>query len=281
MRGTLSAIAAGLSAVAIYASPATAASPTLTPHEAIYALRLSHASSSGGPRAAVGTLEMRLAQTCDGWDTKTHIIMNLAFSDEENVTNERFFTSWESNTGRNYRFKVLTLKNGKTIEDYSGTAVINRRGGSATYQLPPPEGEKKARSVFIRLPPDTLFPAAHVRTLLASAQDGKPMLRRVVLDGQSSVGPRVKSTAIGPRRPEAVPQLPADLDRSLLGKPSWPMSAAYFNMNRARDLPNTEIFLQLFESGITDSFDQTFSDFTISARLERLRHVEPPVCPQP
>ena len=279
MRATFSAIAAGLSAVAVSAAPALAASPALTPHEAIYALRLSQASPSGGPRAAVGTLEMRLAQTCDGWDTKTHIIMNLAFSDEENVINERFFTSWESNTGRNYRFKTLTLKNGKTIEDYSGTAVINRRGGSATYQLPPPEGEKKARSVFIRLPADTLFPAAHVRTLLASAQDGKPMLRRVVLDGQSSVGPRVKSTAIGPRRPEIVPELPSDLDRSLLGKPSWPMSAAYFNMNRSRDLPNTEIFLQLFESGITDSFDQTFSDFTISARLERLRHVEPPVCP--
>ena len=62
------------------------------------------------------------------------------------------------------------------------------------------------------------------------------------------------------------------------------MSAAFFNIdnrNLPRDLPNTEIFLQLFESGVTDSYDQTFRDFTISARLERLRHLDPPSCSVP
>jgi len=263
------------------AAPATAAavSPELTPHEAIYAIRLTHASATTGPRAATGSFESRLTQTCDGWDTKTHIVLNLAFNDGGNVTNERFFSSWESRTGRDYKFAVLTLQDGRTIESYQGTANLNPLGGRASYELPPPEGQSRAEQVRIRLPRGTLFPAAHIKALLTSAEEGKPLLSRVVLDGASSVGPRLKSTAIGPRLAEIPPAGTAELDPALLNTSSWRMSSAYFNLNPKRDLPNTEIFLQLFKSGVTESFDQTFGDFTVSARLERLRHLDRPACP--
>jgi hypothetical protein len=246
--------------------------------EAVYELRLTHASSTTGPRAAVGTYDIKVARTCDGWDTKSHILMQLAFRDDTESRNERFFSSWESKAGANYRFAVRTEKNGKTVEAYKGTATLGKKGGSARYEIPPPQGETKPRIVELRLPRDTLFPAAHSRALLERAAGGDALFKSVVLNGAASNGPRLMSTAIGPRVENATQPLPAEIDRSLLGTPSWRMSSAFFNLNEQRDTPNTEMFLQIYGSGVTQSFEQTFTDFAVSATLKRLRRIDAPTC---
>jgi len=250
----------------------------LLSYEAVYELRLTHASSSGGPRAATGLFETRFAETCAGWDSKTHTILNLAFGEGPSVTNERFFSSSEAKTGRDYKFAALTLKNGKRVEAYSGVADLGKRGGHARYEVPAGEGQKTGKLVTIKLPPGTLFPAAHAQALLSSAEQGGPLFRQVVLNGSSSVGPRVMSTAIGPRRAPGHPE-EAGIDQMLLGTTSWRMSSAYFNLFERRDMPNTEVSLQLYKSGVTESFEQTFGDFVVSAKLQRLRRLDTPSCP--
>ena len=248
----------------------------LTSYEAVYELRLTHASASGGPRAAVGLHETRFAETCTGWETKNHTILNLAFSDGPDYTNERFFSSAENKNGRDYTFAALTLKNGKRVEAYKGTAELGKQGGQARYEVP---GEKGPKVITLKLPQGTLFPTAHAQALLMSAQKGGPLFRQVVLNGASSTGPRVMSTAISQRRP---PDHPAEagIDQVLLGTPSWRMSSAYFNLSKRRDLPTTEVDMQLYQSGVTESFEQTFGDFTVSAKLQRLRKLDAPSCPQ-
>jgi len=114
--------------------------------------------------------------------------------------------------------------------------------------VPPAEGSKVKQSIDLKLPAGTLFPVAYEQALLASAEDGKSLFRRMVLDGASSVGLCGKSTIIGPRRLKGALDVLDELDRAFFGASSWPMSAAYFNMNR--DLPNTEIFMQFFNSGV-------------------------------
>lgn len=251
--------------------------------EAVYDLRLTHASSTTGPRAAVGTYDIKVAETCDGWDTKSHILLQLAFRDDTESSNERFFSSWESKPGESkagahYRFAVRTVKNGKTVEAYKGTAALGKKGGSARYEIPPPQGETKPRVVELPLPRDTLFPAAHSQALLRRAEGGDALFKSVVLNGASSNGPRLMSTAIGPRVENAAQPLPAEIDRALLGTPSWRMSSAFFNLNEQRDTPNTEMFLQIYGSGVTQAFEQTFNDFAVSATLKRLRRIDTPTC---
>ncbi len=270
---TPAAIAVGIS----FAVSADARAADLLSYEAVYALRLTHASSSGGPRAATGTFESRFVETCDGWDTKSHTLINLAFSDGASFRNERYFSSLEAKTGQAYSFAALTLKNGKTVEAYKGTAELTKRGGRARYELPAPEGQKNGKVILLALPQGTLFPTAHSNALLGSAEKGTPLFRRVVLSGSSSVGPRIMSTAIGPQLAEVHADA-ADIDRGLLDVPSWRMSSAYFNLGEKRDRPNFEMFLRLSKSGVTESFEQTFGDFTVSATLQRLRRVESPVC---
>ena len=253
-----------------------AATAVLPSYEAVYEIHLTQASSTGGPRAATGIMEWRFAETCDGWETKSHTVMNLVFSDDSQFTNERFFSSNESKNGRDYTFAVLTVKNGLSEEAFKGAARLTRRGGEVKYELPANEAQK-ARTVAVPLPEGTLYPVAHAQELLGWAEKGGPVYNKVVMNGASSVGPRRISVAIGPRTPSTAPNAP-DLDSDLLAQPYWQLSFAYFNLYDTRDLPTTEVFEQYHVSGITESFDQTFRDFKLTAHLQRLRRLDPPVC---
>lgn len=263
-------------AFALVFAVAPALGSELMSYEAVYDVRLAHASGSLGPRAVTGVYESRFAEACDGWDHKTHVKLNLSFTEGAPTTNERFFSSFESKNGRDYSYAAVTFRNGKRIESYKGSAVLGRRGGKATYELPPTEGQKTGKSVTLNLPMGTLFPAAHARLLLDKAAAGGPFYSSVVLNGSSSVGPRVHSIAIGPRL-EASQE---DIDPLLARYPSWRMSTAFFNLHEKRDIPNTEMFQRVFQSGVLESFDQTFRDFTVSVKLNRLRWIDPPSCPQ-
>jgi hypothetical protein len=260
------------------ASPAPAAN--FPPYEASYELRLTRASATFGPRAAVGTYQYRVAETCDGWETKSHIIVDLTFRDSATYTNERFFSSWEAKKGGAYRFAVQTVKNGNTVEAFKGTATVNGRGGQAVYEpLGSPGNGKEFKKVILPLPAGTMLPIAHSRALLQHAEKGEALFRTVVLNGSYSTGPRVLSVAIGPRHGEFIPP-PAtpEFDPKLLATANWQIVSAAYNLNEKRDTPNTETAIQLHETGIVENFEQTFFDFALSARLTRLQRLDPPAC---
>jgi hypothetical protein len=250
------------------------------PYEASYDLRLTRASATFGPRAALGTYQYRLAESCDGWETKSHIIVDLTFRDDATFTNERFFTSWEAKNGSSYRFAVQTVKNGNTVEAFKGTATVNGHGGQAVYEPLGTSGARKEfKKVVLPLPAGTMLPLAHARALLQHAEQGDALFRSVVLNGSFSTGPRVLSVAIGPRHGEfTTPPATPEFDPKLLATPNWQMSSAAFNLNEKRDTPNTETAIQIHESGVVENFEQTFFDYALSARLTRLQRLESPAC---
>jgi hypothetical protein len=249
------------------AAPAAA----ITPYEAVYDLSLVTASNTQGPRAMDGVLEQRMARSCNGWETRSHVIVNAVFRDDTTSVNERIFTSWEADDGSAYRFAVQTSKNGVLVESFKGTAKLGKRGGEAIYETTVRDG----RRVKVPLPRDTFLPVGYVRALLDRAEQGEVLFSGVVLNGASSNGPRVLSTAIGPRDAAAAPA--NGLDPQLLGK-GWPMSLAFFNLFERRDTPVFETVLRQHESGVADDITQTFSDFTIAAHLTRLKRLGVPSC---
>lgn len=265
-------------ALVVAAVPAAAADQV--PYEATYELRLTRASATYGPRAAIGWYQYRVAETCDGWETKSHILVDLTFRDDQTYTNERFFTSWEAKAGNTYKFAVQTVKNGNTVEAFKGTAAVGPKGGQAVYE---PLGDlaerKEAKKVTLQLPAGTLLPLAHARAVLRHAQAGDPLFRSVVLNGSYSTGPRVLSVAIGPRHSEFAPG-PAtpEFDPQLLANANWQVNTAAYNLGEARDVPNSETALQIHETGIAQNFEQTYFDYALSAKLSRLQRLEKPAC---
>ncbi len=279
IRAAVLALLAGAPAAYVVLAAVPAAAADLPPYEATYELRLTRASATYGPRAAVGWHQYRVAETCDGWETKSHILVDLTFREEQTYTNERFFTSWEAKSGTLYKFAVQTTKNGNTVEAFKGTATMNAKGGQAVYEPLTDPARKDVKKVTLPLPPGTLLPLAHARALLAHAQAGDALFRSVVMNGSYSTGPRVLSVAIGPRHGEFLPG-PAtpEFDPKLLATPNWQISTAAFNLGEKRDVPNTETAIQIHDTGIVQNFEQTFFDYALSAHLSRLQRLEKPVC---
>jgi hypothetical protein len=261
-------------------SVAVAQSP-IQSYDAGYDVRLVDASTGTGPRAAIGTLDLRLAETCAGWETRSRVIMDLAFRDGTTLTNERVFRSTESRDGRNYEFAVQTVKGGVLVEAFKGSAKLSKRAGTVNYELPSDDPEAKPRRIQVPLPRGTLLPVAYMKELTNRAEKGDALFRSVVFNGAASTGPRTLSALITPGSARANSPAPSDdIDAALLSQPAWDLSLAFFNVFERRDIPNFEVFQSYHASGITPFFEQEFEDFRIAADLRRLKALSAPTCEQ-
>jgi hypothetical protein len=262
---------------------APAAGAALFSYDSSYDVQLARGSLSTGPRAASGVLDYRFVETCEGWQTRSRVIMDLTFRDGTMITNTRDFESFESRDGRDYSFTVRTTKGGVPVEAFRGTAKISARGsGLAVYEIPSPEPDGKPRKVTVTLPKGTLLPVQHTLALLERAAKGERLFRSVIFNGASSVGPRAMSSVIGPQLAAARPSSDApaaDVDGALFDAPAWDINLAYYNLIERRDTPNFEVFQRYYASGVAPSFEQQFGDFTIRADLDRLRRLPAPTCP--
>ncbi len=256
-----------IKALLLAALVATPASAAITPYDAHYDLELTVASGTTGPRSMDGILEYRVARACaGGWETRSRVVVNAVFRDDTTSANERIFTSWESDDGTQYRFAVQTSKNGVMVESVKGAAKLGKRGGEATYEATVENGQK----LKVPLPRDTFLPVAYQQAVLQRAAQGEVLFSGVVLNGSSTDGPRVLSTAIGPKEADFKAAHDGGVDPKLLGA-GWPMSLAFFKLFEKSDSPVFETAMRQHESGVADEIKQTFSDFSISAHLTRLK----------
>jgi len=250
-------------------------------YDSTYTVQLARGSISTGPRAAAGVLEFRLMETCDGWATRSRVIMDLTFRDGSMLINTRDFESFEAKDGRDYTFAVRTTKGDVPVEAFKGVAKLPARGpGSVVYDIPNEDPSLPPRKVTVTLPRGTLLPVQHTLALLERAAKGERQFRSVIFNGASSVGPRVMSTLIGPQlAPVAPPNLiMPQVDQDLLTAPAWDLNLAFYNLVERRDTPNFEVFQRYYATGIAPSFEQQFSDFTIRADLDKLQRLPAPTC---
>ncbi len=274
-----------LSGVGQFSSGVAHAAADLISYESTYTVQLARASLTTGPRAASGVLDYRFMETCDAWQTRSRIIMDLTFRDGTTLTNERDFESAESKDGRDYTFTVRTTKGDIAVEAFRGSAKMTPRGsGIAVYELPNTDPEAPPRKVTVTLPKGTLLPVQQTAALLESASKGERFFRSVIFNGASSVGPRAMSTIIGPQlSPDSPPSIVAvpQVDPELLAAPAWDLNLAFYNLIERRDTPTFEVFQRYYVSGIVPSFEQQFTDFTIRADLDKLQRLSPLQCEKP
>jgi hypothetical protein len=267
---------------ALWGATADAASPKLFSYEASYSVQLARGSFSTGPRAANGFLNVRFHEKCEGWDTRSRIVLDLTFRDDTTSTNERDFESFEAKDGHSYTFAARTVKGSVPVEAFRGAAEFKRGGvGKVEYEIPSEVPGGAPRKLTISLPRGTLLPVAHALELLSHAEKGDRQFRSVMFNGASSVGPRLMSTVIGPQIVPMESELPqqADIDAALLMVPAWDLNLAYYNLIDAnRETPSFEVFQRFYASGVAPSFEQAFGDFTIRAELEKLQRIKPEEC---
>lgn len=260
----------------LLAAPAAAGS--LEPHRAAYSLSLA-GPPQGGPFVEVtGGLALEWQRTCEGWISRQRLkfaAANQGFGEEPGpfshdpgiTTHDVRFSSFEATDGSQLHYAVRSFEGERVEEEYRGEARIEGdEGGTARFTKP------EARE--IALPPGTVFPTEHMRQVIASARAGERMVSHEVFDGwgfdsltqiTSAIGaPTHLKIATGGHGPET--------------ELAWPVSMAYYNIERGEDVPSFEATFMLTESGLLRELELDYGDFALSAELEALERLDPPEC---
>ena len=245
----------------ITSSVATAAdgkaAARLSPHRAAYTMSFGTSRSGGGTVDARGVMLIEFSETCDGWTTTQRVHLDLVNSQGDTVATDSNFSSWESKDNSSYRFTVRNLNDGKTSEEFRGSAKLSASGGQATY-----EGDDGKR---FSLGAKTLFPTAHMAALIDRAEAGERAFFNPFFDGATPDGPQEVNVVIGPH--VKAPEKPIS---PLLGHGSWPIRIAYFDATNPKPEPDYEVGLKLYDNGVADDFVLDYGDFTVKAKLERI-----------
>ncbi|CAA6605469.1 conserved exported hypothetical protein [Rhodospirillaceae bacterium LM-1] len=257
---------------AIVFCPASLLAADLVPHVAEYALSLKTAKQGSGVVGLKGTMKFSFTDTCDGWAIENKTVMSMMQAEGDEIQTRWSFVTWEAKDGRNYRFRVLSLRDGEKVEEIEGRALLEANGGSGQAVLTRPESQT------IRLPKGTMFPAAHTKLMLSEAASGRTSLQRTVFDGSSLDSLQEVSVQIGKLKPASKGAVGGMAANPLLARPSWPSHLAFFKIGAKDGLPAYEISLRYFDNGIADEVTEDYGNFTVRSELTKLEPLPRPDC---
>ena len=256
--------------VALGVSPVTdgsvrAEGSDLVSHRAVYTLSLASTRVANIVAALSGRMAIEVVDVCDGWTLEQRIGLRIVSPDGSEVDSYTSFTSWESKDGTQFRFEQATKRDGVTIEELSGRAVLEPGKPGVAHLTKPKEME-------IPLPAGTLFPTRHTELLIDRALAGGNHFLGVVFDGSTVDNPNKVSVFIG--SPATYPALGNGTGTRI----GWPIRVAFFSLKQNTPEPDIEIGLILQADGVAREIDLDYQGFTIHGELDSYEPLTPPNC---
>jgi hypothetical protein len=246
----------------LFAGTAAAAPADIVPHRAFYELRLAGRSSTLVD--ADGALAVEWRAQCGGVASRQRLGFVGSLLGGGELDYDVRVSTWEAADDRRMRFSMRSFQNGRLMEEYRGQARMPEGGGPgrATYTVP--AGRE------MRLPPDTLFPTAHMEQLIDEAAAGAAVASAALFDGAGVGGDALTfvTAAIGDPLPS-----PAD------GEQAWPMALAYHTFAEDEgEAPLFELSFQLSDEGVMRNVVLDYGPFALRARLTRFERLSAPRC---
>jgi len=248
------------------AGAGSVAEAALEPHRAAYRLKLAekhHASPMSDVRGGL-VIEYRLA--CDGWLSRQRLGFAAATDGGEAITHDVRFSSWESLDGSRLRYTVRSFDGDALQEEYRGEAWLDSKDGSGVASFATPHEEK------VILPSGTVFPTEHMRRILEEAVEGRRFVSHEVFDGWGFDALTQITSVIGP--PQTIEPVSAEDEKSR----AWPVSMAYYNIEKRADMPDFEAVFLLTEGGVLRDLLLDYGEFQLDATLESVELLERPAC---
>ena len=253
-------LAAGL---AVTVSFAHAAPINLVSHRAQYDVTLA-STRPGGMVAVRGHSVMEFRDVCTGWTTTQRFIADMTDGKASAVHSDFTVSSSEDKQGRQIRFKVRNVVNGKPTQRFDGTGILAASGGEV--RMTSPHGQHFA------LPNGTLLPTQHTLAVLRAAQAGLDSFHQTVFQGGDLNDLYDTATVIG--RP--VPKNRLNDDRAvdsaglLAGLSAWPVLISYFPHDSSDERADYEVAYRLYANGVIASMSLIYPNFTMKAELVKL-----------
>ena len=241
----------------------------LSPHKAVYDMRLGRVRSGADVAGAKGTFVMELVKSCAGWTVKQNVRLQLITNEGRRIETDANFSTFESLDGLSYRYTARTTRNGAVTEEIRGNARIDKKGGAGVADFTSPKGTR------FDLPKGAIFPQEHVIHLIRGARLGKRRVFRLVFDGATDDGPLEVNAFIFGHLAKAPARW---AKRKLTNRPSWYLRLAFFPAAKSNSMPDYELGLRLFDNGVADDFELDYGSFTVDAVLKSIEALSRPKC---
>lgn len=276
-----------LPAAVVFAAmtPVTAAPPAdsvlLTPHRAVYDLKLTKTRGTRGIETVRGRILYDFSgNACEGYELKFRQVSELDSGEGKAAINDLRSTTWEDGAAKKFRFNSENLLDDKPTDTVNGRA--EREAKAVAVNLSKPKEKKFTVSDA------AVFPTEHMRRIIVAAREGKTILEFPVYDG-SETGEKLYNTltVIGrPIKPGEKPVNDAGAKVPELEKLTrWPVTISYFEQQSAKEqqsgeqVPAYAISFELYENGISRALVLDYTDFTIAGEMTSLDVKKAKPCP--
>src|SRR5882762_4518096 len=221
-------LAAVAAVAALFATPvvppAEAAGIGLTPHRAVYDLKLLHSRGRRSIEAVRGRILYDFSgSVCAGYVLNFRQVSELDTGEGKVALSDLRATTWEEGGAKSFRFNSQNFIDQRAADTVDGEAA--READHVVVKLAKPKDKS------FDLEPAMVFPTEHMRRIIEAARVGKNILELPVYDG-SETGERIYSTLtvigheIAPG--EKNPTDAAGGQAALAGLKRWPVTVSYF-----------------------------------------------------
>ena len=265
------------SAVLAAPPPAAAAGVVLTPHRAIYDLRLLRTRGKKDIEGVRGRILYDFSGSpCAGYALNFRQVSELASGENKTALSDLRASTWEEGSAKRFKFSSENLLDDKTVDKVDGEA--DRDADHVAVKLAQPKDKA------FDLDKGMVFPTEHMRRIIEAAREGKSILELPIYDGSEN-GEKVYSTMtligheIAPN--EKVPTDAAAGQAALAGLKRWPVTISYYDKNnpaRGEQTPVYTISFELYENGISRALALDYEDFVIAGEMSQLEIKDPPPC---
>jgi hypothetical protein len=259
------------------APPVPSAPVVLTPHRAIYDLKLLRTRGRGDIEAVRGRIVYDFSgSACAGYALNFRQVSEMESTEEnKSVMSDLRSTTWEEGGAKRFRFSSQNYVNERNVDNVEGNA--DRNGDHVEVKLAKPADKS------FDLDRAMVFPTEQMRLIIEAARAGKTVLQMPVYDGSDN-GEKAFNTLtvigheIGPDQKvnDAATGQPA-----LAGLKRWPVTISYFDKNdskRGEQTPVYAISFELYENGISRALELDYDDFVVAGTMSQLDIKQVPEC---
>jgi EipB-like len=259
------------------APPAEAAGVVLTPHRAVYELKLLRSRGKREVDSVRGRILYDFSGSpCAGYALNFRQVSELDSGEGKTALSDLRATTWEEGSAKRFRFSSENRLNDRTVDTVDGEA--ERDSSHIGVKLAKPADKS------FDLESGMVFPTEHMRRIIEAAREGKTFLELPVYDGSEN-GEKVyyTMTLIGHEiAPDAkVPSDAAGGQAALAGLKRWPVTISYFDRTdkkRGEQTPVYAISFELYENGISRALALDYDDFVVSGEMSQLEIKDAPAC---
>ncbi len=200
---------------------------------------------------AQGFMTMESRRACKGITSYQHFVLNISDRSGYQTLIESRFSSWEKHDA--YEFESTQWHNKSRVFHQKGRVDAAK---NVIYEHRQSKGEKERSRP---LPPQAIFPAAHLQTIINAASDGKKVINNLVFDGANDDGPYYISTFISPRRPLEKPKHTDEWSLTTY----WPVLLSYYKYDAEEQVPFFQLSVEMTPQGIANALTMDYENFSV------------------